>query len=203
MTVSAAAVKGGRTVNSLVVGVGGQGVLLASEVLAEVAVLSGLEAKKSEVHGMAQRGGGVVSDLRFGKKVHSPLISRGEADFLVSFEKLETLRYLDYLRASSWVLVNDQEILPLPVSSGREKYPGGIERKIRSAGLHCKVVDGLALAARAGNQRAVNSVILGVLSRLMPFTEEIWAEALRNHAPAKYLDANMKAFELGRRRRTR
>ena len=200
MTVSAAT-DNGRTVNVLVVGVGGQGVLLAGEVLAEVAVLSGLEVKKSEVHGMAQRGGSVVSHLRFGKKVHSPLIPRGEADFLISFEKLETLRYLDHLRASSWVLVNDQEILPLPVSSGREKYPAGIERKIRSAGLRCKIIDGLGLAARAGNQRAVNSVILGVLSRMMPFTEEIWGQALRNHVPAKYLDANMKAFELGRRRR--
>jgi len=191
----------GKTTNVLVAGVGGQGVLLASEVLAEVSVLSGLDAKKSEVHGMAQRGGSVVSHVRFGKKVHSPLIERGEADFLVSFEKLETLRYLDYLHPSSWVLINDQEVLPLPVSSGKAQYPGGIDRAVRGAGLRVKVVDGPELAERAGNRRAVNSVVLGVLSILLPFSEEAWKSALESNVPERHLAANMSAFRLGRRRR--
>ena len=190
-----------RPTNVLVVGVGGQGVLLASEVLAEVALLSGLDVKKSEVHGMAQRGGSVVSHVRFGKKVHSPLIERGEADFLISFEKLETLRYLDHLHPASWVLINDEEVLPLPVSSGKALYPRGVDRTVRKAGLQVKVIDGPKLAERAGNRRAVNSVVLGVLSRLLPFPEEAWSAALQGHVPARHLSANMSAFRMGRRRR--
>jgi indolepyruvate ferredoxin oxidoreductase beta subunit len=190
-----------RCTNVLVVGVGGQGVLLASEVLAEVALLSGLDVKKSEVHGMAQRGGSVVSHVRFGRKVHSPLIELGEADFLVSFEKLETLRYLGHLHPGSWVLINDQEVLPLPVSSGKARYPGGVEKTVRKAGLQVKVIDGPDLAERAGNRRAVNSVVLGVLSQLLSFPEEAWSAALQGHVPPRHLTANMSAFRLGRRRR--
>lgn len=190
-----------RPTNVLVVGVGGQGVLLASEVLAEVALLSGLDVKKSEVHGMAQRGGSVVSHVRFGKKVHSPLIERGEADFLVSFEKLETLRYLDLLHPAAWVLINDQEVLPLPVSSGKAQYPKNVGKTVRKAGLQVKVIDGPNLAERAGNRRAVNSVVLGFLSRLLPFPEEVWSAALQGHVPERHLSANMSAFRLGRRRR--
>jgi indolepyruvate ferredoxin oxidoreductase beta subunit len=190
-----------RPVNVLIVGVGGQGVLLAGEVLANAAVIAGLDVKKSEVHGMAQRGGSVISHLRFGKVVHSPLISRGEADFLISFEKLETLRYLDYLHPSSWVLVNDQEILPLPVSTGRLAYPRGIHRVLETAGVQFKIIDGVSLAARAGNAKAVNAVILGVLAKLLPFPGDAWEKALQGNVPERYLAANMKAFELGKRRR--
>lgn len=192
----------GRATNVLVVGVGGQGVLVASEVLAAAALLSGLDVKKSEVHGMAQRGGSVVSHVRFGWTVHSPLVEKGEADFLVSFERLETLRYLDYLRRSSWVVMNDQKVLPLPVSSGKAQYPGGIERIVRGAGLRLKSVDGPGLAERAGNRRAVNSVVLGVLSRLLPFPEELWKDALQGHVPERHLAANLNAFRLGRGRGT-
>lgn len=194
---------GERATNVLVVGVGGQGVLLASEVLAEVALLSGLDVKKSEVHGMAQRGGSVVSHVRFGTKVYSPLIAKGEADYLLSFEKLETLRYLDFLRRSSWVIMNDQKILPLPVSSGRAPYPGAIERSIREAGLKLRTVDGPGLAQEAGNRRAVNSAVLGVLSRLLSFSEEVWKEALEAQVPRRHLAANMNAFRLGRGRQKR
>lgn len=190
-----------RPTNVLVVGVGGQGVLLASEVLAEVALLSGLDVKKSEVHGMAQRGGSVVSHVRFGRKVYSPLIERGEADFLVSFEKLETLRYLEHLHPAAWVLINSQAILPLPVSSGKTRYPAGVEGAVRKAGLKVKVIDGPDLAERAGNRRAVNSVVLGLLSRLLAFPEEAWTAALQGHVPPRHLAANMSAFRLGRRRR--
>jgi indolepyruvate ferredoxin oxidoreductase beta subunit len=192
---------GRKPVNVLIVGVGGQGVLLASEVLADAAAISGLDVKKSEVHGMAQRGGSVISHLRFGKVVHSPLISRGEVDFLISFEKLETLRYLDYLHPSSWVLVNDQEILPLPVSTGRLAYPRGIHRVLEAAGLQFKIVDGVSLASRAGNVKAVNSVILGVLAKLLSFPGDAWEKALQGNVPERHLAANMKAFELGKKRR--
>lgn len=190
-----------KPVNVLIVGVGGQGVLLASEALAEAAAMKGLQIKKSEVHGMAQRGGSVVSHVRFGRRVYSPLIPRGEADFLVSFEKLEALRYLEYLHRDSWALVNDQEIYPLPVSTGRAEYPKGIDRVIRKAGIRCRMVDGIGLAARSGNVRAVNSVILGVLSKFLPFDIETWKKALQLHVPERHLDANLKAFDLGRRRR--
>lgn len=191
----------GKPVNILVVGVGGQGVLLASEVLGEAAALAGLDVKKSEVHGMAQRGGSVFSHLRFGRKVHSPLISRGEADFLLSFEKLESLRYLDYLHRNSWALVNKQVVLPLPVSTGRAQYPRHVEKIFREHELRYKMIDGLGLAARAGNAKAVNSVVLGALSKLLSFDDEIWHEALRRHVPAKHLDVNYQAFALGRRLR--
>ena len=129
------------------------------------------------------------------------LIERGEADFLVSFEKLETLRYLEHLHPAAWVLINDQEVLPLPVSSGKARYPAGVEGAVRKAGLKAKVLNGPELAERAGNRRAVNSVILGFLSRLLSFSEEAWIAALQGHVPPRHLVANMSAFRLGRRRR--
>jgi indolepyruvate ferredoxin oxidoreductase beta subunit len=184
--------------NVLLAGVGGQGVLLASEVLAGVAALAGHRVKKSEVHGMAQRGGSVVSHLRFGAEVHSPLIPAGEADFLVSFEKLETLRYLPLLHEGSVVIVNSQEILPLPVSTGRMAYPQDIEARLRATGLRHWFVDGLGLATEAGSARAVNAVILGALANLLPFDAPLWAEALRRQLPERLLALNERAFGLGR-----
>ncbi len=182
----------------LLAGVGGQGVLLASEVLAEVASLAGHDVKKSEVHGMAQRGGSVVSHLRYGPEVFSPLIPRGGADFLVSFERLETLRYLESLHAGSVVLVNDQRILPLPVSVGKAAYPSDVEGLLAAAGVRAHLVDGSGLAAAAGNAKAVNAVVLGALSALIGFTTGLWEEALRRHVPARLLAVNLKAFALGR-----
>jgi indolepyruvate ferredoxin oxidoreductase beta subunit len=181
----------------LLAGVGGQGVLLASEVLAEAAALAGSDVKKSEVHGMAQRGGSVVSHLRFGPEVHSPLIPRGGADYLVSFERLETLRYLEYLRRDSVVLVNTQEILPLPVSVGKARYPADIEERLRATGVPAVFVDGHGLALAAGNAKAVNAVILGALSSILCFAPQVWAEALRRQVPARVLDVNLRAFTLG------
>ena len=181
----------------LLAGVGGQGVLLASEILAEAAAISGNDVKKSEVHGMAQRGGSVVSHLRFGPVVHSPLIPRGSADFLVSFERLETLRYLEYLHRDSVVLVNNQEILPLPVSVGKVKYPGDIPERIRATGVRAVFVDGHGLAVAAGNARAVNAVILGALSAIMRFEPPVWEEALRRQIPQRLLEVNLRAFALG------
>jgi indolepyruvate ferredoxin oxidoreductase beta subunit len=173
-------------------------VLLASEVLAEVASLAGHDVKKSEVHGMAQRGGSVVSHLRFGAQVFSPLIPRGGADYLVSFERLETLRYLDSLHAGSLVLVNNQRILPLPVSVGKAAYPDDVEGRLQAAGVRALFVDGQALAAAAGNAKAVNAVILGALAALMGFAPGLWEEALRHQVPARLLEVNLRAFALGR-----
>jgi len=192
-----------KPVNVLIVGVGGQGVLLASEVLAEAASSAGFDVKKSEVHGMAQRGGSVISHLRYGRTVHSPLISRGRADILVSFEKLETLLYLDYLHRDSWALVNDQEINPLPVGTGKALYPAGIVKLLGREGVQCKMIDGHGLAERAGNPRTVNSVILGVLSKFLTFGLDTWRDALGRHVPERYRDVNITAFDLGRRRHIR
>jgi indolepyruvate ferredoxin oxidoreductase beta subunit len=182
----------------LLAGVGGQGVLLASEVLAEVASLAGNDVKKSEVHGMAQRGGSVVSHLRFGAEVFSPLIPRGGADYLVSFERLETLRYLESLHAGSVVLVNDQQILPLPVSVGKAAYPADVEDRLRAAGVRACFVDGRALAQAAGSAKAVNAVILGSLSAIMDFAPALWETALRRQVPPRLIDVNLRAFALGR-----
>lgn len=181
----------------LLAGVGGQGVLLASEVLAEAAASAGNDVKKSEVHGMAQRGGSVVSHLRFGPQVHSPLIPRGGGDFLVSFERLETLRYLEYLHRDSIVLVNTQEILPLPVSVGKMRYPAGIDERLRATGVRALFVDGHGIALAAGNAKAVNAVILGALSSVLPFGPGIWEDALRRHIPGRLLEVNLRAFALG------
>ena len=185
--------------NVLLAGVGGQGVLLGSEVLAEVAALAGFAVKKSEVHGMAQRGGSVVSHLRFGAEVFSPLISRGAADYLVSFERLETLRYLDFLHAGSVVLVNNQQIVPLPVAVGKAVYPVDIEARLLATGVRSCFVEGHAIALAAGNAKAVNAVILGALSAIMSFAPALWEEALRHQLPARLLDLNLRAFALGRR----
>jgi len=184
--------------NVLLAGVGGQGVLLGSEVLAEVAALGGFEVKKSEVHGMAQRGGSVVSHLRFGAEVFSPLISRGAADYLVSFERLETLRYLDFLHAGSVVLVNNQQIIPLPVGVGKAVYPADIEGRLLATGVRTCFVEGHAIALAAGNAKAVNAVILGALSSIMSFAPALWEEALRHQIPARLIDLNLRAFALGR-----
>ena len=184
--------------NVLLAGVGGQGVLLGSEVLAEVASLAGFAVKKSEVHGMAQRGGSVVSHLRFGPEVFSPLISRGAADYLVSFERLETLRYLDFLHAGSVVLVNNQQIIPLPVGVGKAVYPLDIEARIEATGVRFSLVEGHAIALAAGNAKAVNAVILGALSAIMPFAPTLWEEALRHQIPPRLLELNLRAFALGR-----
>ena len=185
--------------NVLLAGVGGQGVLLGSEVIAEVAALAGFDVKKSEVHGMAQRGGSVVSHLRFGAEVFSPLISRGAADYLVSFERLETLRYLDFLHAGSVVLVNNQQIVPLPVAVGKAVYPLDIEARLLATGVRSCFVEGHAIALAAGNAKAVNAVILGALSAIMSFAPALWEEALRHQIPARLLDLNLRAFALGRR----
>ncbi len=190
-----------RVKSLLLAGVGGQGILLASDIICKVMMEKGYDVKKSEVHGMAQRGGCVTSHVRYGKKVYSPLARRGDVDIIVSFEKLEALRYLDYLKTGGLVLVNDEEIYPPSVNLGEADYPGGIYESLRAqfGEQNVKVVTGPELAARAGNRRAVNTVMLGAISRFIPeIAVEDWKKVLAKMLPEKIVEANLKAFELGR-----
>ncbi|MEJ2698703.1 MAG: indolepyruvate oxidoreductase subunit beta, partial [Desulfuromonadales bacterium] len=154
--------------------------------------------KINEIHGMSQRGGSVVSHVRFGEKVHSPIIPEGEGDILFGFELLETYRYLPLLRKDGKVLVNDLRILPPSVALGQEAYPEDIPARIATLFPETQVVNGMALALEAGNPRTVNTVLLGALSRMMEIDDNLWGEALRKMVPERFLAENLKAFELGR-----
>ncbi|MGD9849457.1 MAG: indolepyruvate oxidoreductase subunit beta [Desulfuromonas sp.] len=187
-----------KTTNILLVGVGGQGILLASEVLSEVLMLAGFDVKKNEIHGMSQRGGSVVSHVRFGAKVYSPIIPEGEADILFGFELLETCRYLSLLRAEGQVVSNSLRIMPPAVATGRETYPADLQQRISRQVPHTRLIDGLQLALQAGNARTVNTVLLGALSCLLQLDEALWLEALRTMVPQRFIDENLRAFELGR-----
>jgi indolepyruvate ferredoxin oxidoreductase beta subunit len=184
--------------NVFLAGVGGQGILLASEVLCEAFLLSGHDVKKSEVHGMAQRGGAVTTHLRYGKKVHSPLIEPGKADLLVAFEKMEALRFAHYLKPGGAALVNAQEILPPSVTMGKERYPSRIEDRLKGFTPNLFVVDALAAALSLHEVRAVNIVMVGAASRFLPLAEEAYIEALRAALPPKIVEVNVKAFRAGR-----
>jgi len=184
--------------NILIVGVGGQGIILASEVLSMVALSQGYDVKQSEVHGMAQRGGSVSSNVRYGKAVYSPTISKGEADILLSFEMLESLRWLDYLSQKGVAVVNTQRIDPMPVASGKAEYPKQIEERLRRGASKLHLIDGQGLAEKAGHIKSVNVALLGVLSTLLDFDKEIWETTIKNRVPAKTIDINFKAFNLGR-----
>ncbi len=184
--------------NILLVGVGGQGILLASEILSEAFMLAGHDVKKSEIHGMSQRGGSVVSHVRFGSQVFSPVVPEGEGDILFGFELLETCRYLPLLRPGASVIANDFRIPPPSVLLGQALYPEGLVESIRSQVSDFLLVDGLKLASEAGNPRAANTVLLGAVSNRLPLPEEIWLRALEKMVPKKALDINIKAFALGR-----
>ncbi len=183
--------------NILLAGVGGQGILLASEVISEVMLLAGLDVKKNEIHGMSQRGGSVVSHVRYGEKVYSSIIPEGEVDILFSFELLETCRYLPLLRKNGRVVVCDWKISPPGVARGVQAYPENLAEKICQQFPASVVIDGLNLALTAGNAKTVNTVLLGALSNILPFKRELWLEALQKMIPARLMDVNMKAFELG------
>ncbi len=184
--------------NILLCGVGGQGTLLASNLLAECAMRGGFDVKKSEVHGMAQRGGSVVSHVRFGPAIHSPLIRKGEADILLSFEELEALRWSELLKPRGLVLVNRQRILPMSVSAGSAVYPADVFTLLEKLPAQVQVVPALDIARELGNPKCVNIVLLGVLARrLTGIKRETWDAGLRERIPAKLLDLNLKAFERG------
>jgi indolepyruvate ferredoxin oxidoreductase beta subunit len=188
----------GSITNILLVGVGGQGTLLASEILSEALKQAGLDVKKSEIHGMSQRGGSVVSHVRFGSEVHSPIIPEGEADILLGFELLESYRYLPLLKKGGRAVVNDLKINPSVVSTGGESYPEGLVDSIRQIIPDCVVLDGLKLAIAAGNPKAANTVLVGALSKQLDIDEKYWLAAIEKMIPAKALEINIKAFYLGR-----
>jgi indolepyruvate ferredoxin oxidoreductase, beta subunit len=184
--------------NISLVGVGGQGTLLASEILCRVALLSGKDVKKSEVHGMAQRGGSVVSQVRIGEKVYSPLIALGETDALVAFEKLEALRYAHYVAPDGVALVNDQEIRPVTVSSGQATWPEDLDGKLKEAFPKLELIPALEIARKLGSVRVVNVVMIGALSKHLDIDESIWRQAITELVKPQYLEFNLKAFEAGR-----
>ena len=187
-----------ETKNVMIVGVGGQGSLLASKLLGRLLLAKGYDIKVSEVHGMSQRGGSVVTYVRFGDKVYSPVIDKGQADYIVSFELLEAARWTEYLKKSGKIIVNTQKINPMPVIIGAAEYPENLVEKMTAAGIDVDAFDALSLAEQAGSSKAVNIVLMGHLSKNFDFTEEEWLEAIEQSVPAKFLELNKKAFILGR-----
>jgi indolepyruvate ferredoxin oxidoreductase beta subunit len=188
----------GKTSNILLCGVGGQGILLASEVISAALMKAGYDVKQSEVHGMAQRGGSVVAHLRFGEKVYSPLIEPGDADMVVSFELLEALRYLPYYNSESRVIVNTQRILPAPVSTGVDVYPSDILDQLGKRGLAVFSLDAFGAAHSVGEARAVNMVLVGCLSVFLPVEEKIFVDVIEKRVPEKIRKVNIDAFMKGK-----
>lgn len=186
------------TKNIMIVGVGGQGSLLASKLLGHLLLSEGYDVKVSEVHGMSQRGGSVVTYVGFGEKVYSPIIDKGEADFIVSFEKLEAARYVEYLRPDGRIVVNTQEIDPMPVIIGAAQYPENLIEKMEALGIKVDAMDCLSLAEEAGSSKAVNIVLMGRLSKYFDIPVEKWQKAIEECVPAKFVELNHKAFALGR-----
>ena len=186
-----------KTTNIMIVGVGGQGSLLASKLLGRLLVDEGYDVKVSEVHGMSQRGGSVVTYVRFGDRVYSPVIGRGEADFIVSFEKLEAARWAECLADGGRIIVNTQQIDPMPVITGAAVYPEGALDACVSAGIKVDAIDALALAEEAGSAKAVNIVLMGRLSKYFDIPEEKWLAAIENSVAPKFVEMNKKAFALG------
>lgn len=186
-----------ETKNLVIVGVGGQGSLLACNLIGRVLLIEGYDAKVSEVHGMSQRGGSVVTYVRYGEKVYSPIVDKGQAELLVSFELLEAARWLELLAPGGTVVTNTQQIDPMPVIIGAASYPENLPEKFKAKGAKVDTIDALALAKQAGSPKAVNIVMMGRLSKYFPFKQETWQQALEETVPAKLLDINKKAFELG------
>ena len=186
-----------ETKSVMICGVGGQGILLASDLLSQTLLEVGMDVKKSEVHGMSQRGGTVISNVRFGEKVFSPLIGKGDAEIILAFEKLEGLRQLEYLKKSGVVLVNDFVIEPLPVACGLAEYPDGIISVIKDTVPNTLVVDGFSLAKKAGNARSMNIVLLGVLAKKLEIDKKNWYSVIEKRVPKKTWEINKQAFDLG------
>lgn len=181
----------------MIVGVGGQGTLLASRILGSALLDCGYDVKVSEVHGMSQRGGSVVTYVRSGEKVASPIIEKGEADIILAFEQLEAARWLSFLKPDGKIIVNTQTIDPMPVVIGSAEYPEGVIDALKASGADIEAIDALSLAVEAGTAKAVNVVLIGAMARSMPLDKEIWIKALTESVPSKFLDLNLKAFELG------
>ncbi|HIS76186.1 MAG TPA: indolepyruvate oxidoreductase subunit beta [Candidatus Merdivicinus excrementipullorum] len=183
----------------MIVGVGGQGSLLASKMLGHVVMQAGYDVKVSEVHGMSQRGGSVVTYVKYSdEKVWSPVINEGEADIIISFELLEAARWVGFLKKDGAVVVNNQEIAPMPVITGAAVYPENIGEKLSQIGVNLKLVDALKLAEEAGSAKATNVVLMGAVANVLDFPEEMWQKAIDECVPPKFLELNRKAFALGR-----
>ena len=187
-----------ETKSIMIVGVGGQGSLLASRIIGNVLLSQGFEVKVSEVHGMSQRGGSVVTYVKYGDQVNSPVIVKGEADIIISFEQLEAARWLPFLKKGGHLVTSTQQIDPMPVINGAAVYPEDIIGKIKAQGVDVIAVDAVTLAEQAGTAKASNVVLMGVVSTKMPFEESVWQAALEQCVPAKFLELNRKAFALGR-----
>ena len=186
-----------ETKSVMIVGVGGQGSLLASRLLGNVLLAQGFDVKVSEVHGMSQRGGSVVTYVKYGDKVYSPTIEKGEADIIISFEQLESARWLSYLKKGGHLVTSTQQLDPMPVITGVAKYPENIIEKLKALDVDVIAVDALGLAEQAGTAKASNVVLMGVLSTKMGFDEDFWQKALEQCVPAKFLELYKKAFALG------
>jgi indolepyruvate ferredoxin oxidoreductase beta subunit len=186
-----------KTVNLMIVGVGGQGSLLASKLLGRLLLDEGCDVKVSEVHGMSQRGGSVVTHVRFGEKVCSPLVDLGEADYIVSFEKLEGVRYIDHLRPDGRIIVSTQQVDPMPVITGAAEYPEDILDRYAAQGVRIDAVDALTLAEKAGSVRAVNIVLMGHLARYLDIPYDKWLTAIEHSVAERFVAMNKEAFALG------
>ena len=185
-----------KITNILIVGVGGQGTLLASRILGTAIIKAGYDVKVYEVHGMSQRGGSVETYVKFGKKVFSPIISDGDADIILAFEQLEAYRSLSHLKENGVIIVNDQQITPMPVITGAAKYPQNLLERMEKQ-VRLTKVDALTLAEQAGNTKAVNVVLIGVMAKNTDIPYDTWIEALKETVPEKFLEVNLKAFDLG------
>lgn len=186
-----------KTTSVMIVGVGGQGSLLASKLLGRLLVDEGFDVKVSEVHGMSQRGGSVVTYVRFGERVYSPIVTEGEADVIISFEKLEAARYAKYLKKGGKMVVNTQQIDPMPVIIGAAQYPETVLDELTQKGVDIDALDALSLAEKAGSSKAVNIVLMGKASKYFDIPYEKWIAAIENTVAPKFVEMNKKAFELG------
>lgn len=187
-----------KNTNILIVGVGGQGTILAGRIIAQVAQDAGLDVKVSEIHGMSQRGGSVITQVRIGEKVWSPIIPNGQADVMLAFEKLEALRSLNWMAQGGKMIINDRELYPMPVISGTMEYPSDIKEKINAKTDQALFLDALGMAQEAGSARAVNLVLLGCLSKYMDMPKEDWLKAISSIVKPHTLEVNLKAFQMGR-----
>lgn len=186
-----------ETKSIMIVGVGGQGSLLASKLLGRLLVDEGYDVKVSEVHGMSQRGGSVVTYVRFGNRVFSPIIDEGEADLIVSFEKIEAARWLKNLKPQGVIVVNTQQVDPMPVIIGAAEYPAGVLEEMTAAGARVDAIDALALAEQAGSSKAANIVLMGRVAKYFDIPEEKWIAAIEKTVAEKFVELNKKAFHLG------
>ena len=178
-------------------GVGGQGILSIAAVIGDAALKEGLYMKQAEVHGMSQRGGSVVTYVKYGSKVNSPIVNEGEADLILAFEQLEAARWLQYLKKDGTLIINTQKIDPMSVIIGNSIYPDGVLDAINKAGAKTTNLDALSLAVSAGSAKAVNVVLIGVMASHMDLNRDVWINAIKNTVPEKFLEMNLKAFDLG------